>query len=67
MRSHLPTNFYSTLITTYFNAFALGAGAVKSTIKQIARRIKILGEQWNLKNFPQVLKPRYAYLNLNFA
>lgn len=45
----------------------IGSGAVESTIKQIGRRIKISGAQWNRKNLPQVLKHRCAYLNLNSA
>ncbi len=42
----------------------IGSGAVESTIKQIGRRIKITGAQWNRKNLPQVLKHRCAYLNI---
>ncbi|NCS26236.1 MAG: ISKra4 family transposase, partial [Microcystis aeruginosa BS13-02] len=33
------------------------------TIKQIDRRLKISGAQWNERNVPQVLKLRCAYLN----
>ncbi|MFM7888773.1 MAG: ISKra4 family transposase, partial [Pseudanabaena sp.] len=44
----------------------IGSGAVESTIKQIGRRIKITGAQWNRRNLPQVLKHRCAYLNLAF-
>jgi hypothetical protein len=42
---------------------SIGSGAVESSIKQISRRIKISGAQWNAKNVPQVLKHRTAYLN----
>ena len=42
---------------------AIASGAVESTIKQIERRLKISGAQWNLENIPQVLKHRCAYLN----
>jgi hypothetical protein len=41
----------------------IGSGAVESSIKQIGRRIKISGAQWNRVNVPQVLKHRCAYLN----
>jgi hypothetical protein len=39
---------------------------VESWIKQIGSRIKIIGAQWNVKNVPQILKLRCAYLNGNF-
>ena len=42
----------------------IGSGAVESTIKQISRRIKISGAQWNRHNLPQILKHRCSYLNL---
>ena len=42
----------------------IGSGAVESTIKQIGKRIKISGAQWNRNNIAQVLKHRCAYLNL---
>lgn len=45
----------------------IGSGEVESMIKQIARRIKISGAQWNRSNLPQVLKHRCAYLNLDCA
>lgn len=41
----------------------IGSGSVESTIKQIGRRVKISGAQWNQKNVVQVLKHRCAYLN----
>ena len=41
----------------------IGSGAVESSIKQIGRRVKISGAQWNSVNVPQVLKHRCAYLN----
>ena len=50
----------------YFQAegiCAIASGAVESTVKQIDRRLKISGAQWNSKNIPQVLKHRCAYLN----
>jgi hypothetical protein len=43
--------------------FDIGSGAVESAVKQIARRVKISGAQWEGKNVPQVLKHRCAYLN----
>lgn len=42
---------------------SIGSGAVESTIKQISRRTKISGAQWNQENVPQVLAHRCAYLN----
>jgi hypothetical protein len=42
---------------------SIGSGAVESTIKQIDRRLKISGAQWNESNVSQVLKHRCAYLN----
>jgi hypothetical protein len=42
---------------------SIGSGAVESTVKQIDRRLKISGAQWNQKNISQVLKHRCAYLN----
>ena len=42
---------------------AIASGAVESTVKQIDRRLKISGAQWNSENVPQVLKHRCAYLN----
>ena len=43
---------------------SIGSGAVESTIKQIDRRLKISGAQWNESNVSQVLKHRCAYLNV---
>jgi hypothetical protein len=45
----------------------IGSGAVESTVKQIGRRLKISGAQWERKNVPQVLKHRCAYLNGQFS
>ena len=45
----------------------IGSGAVESTVKQIGRRLKISGAQWERKNVPQVLKHRSAYLNGQFS
>ena len=42
---------------------SIGSGAVESTVKQICRRVKISGAQWNKQNVPQVLFHRTAYLN----
>ena len=53
----------------YFQAegITIGSGAVESTVKQIGRRIKISGAQWNRDNVPQVLLHRCAYLNGYFS
>ncbi len=42
---------------------SIGSGSIESTVKQIGRRVKISGAQWNRENVPQVLKQRTAYLN----
>ena len=42
---------------------SIGSGAVESTIKQIDRRLKISGAQWNEENIAQILKHRCWYLN----
>jgi len=42
---------------------SIGSGAVESALKQIDRRTKISGAQWNRENVPQVLAHRCAYLN----
>ncbi len=42
---------------------SIGSGAIESTVKQIGRRIKISGAQWNQLNVPQVLAHRTTYLN----
>ena len=46
---------------------SIGSGAVESTVKQIAARIKIAGAQWKSDNVPQVLRQRCAYLNGEFS
>ena len=38
-------------------------GAVESGVKQIDRRLKISGAQWESENVNQVLQLRCAYLN----
>ncbi len=40
---------------------SIGSGAVESAVKQIDRRTKISGAQWNIENVPQVLAHRCAY------
>lgn len=47
--------------------FSIGSGEVESAIKQIGRRVKISGAQWQAKNVPQLLKHRCAYLNGYFS
>ena len=51
---------------SYFQAegiCSIGSGAVESAIKQINRRAKLSGAQWEPKNVPQLLAHRTAYLN----
>jgi hypothetical protein len=57
-RTRIPNYEYLQL-----EGFDIGSGAVESAVKQIARRVKISGAQWEGKNVPQVLKHRCAYLN----
>jgi hypothetical protein len=47
--------------------FTIGSGGVESGIKQISRRVKISGAQWDAKNVDQVVKHRCAYLNGAFS
>ena len=47
--------------------FTIGSGEVESAIKQIGRRVKLSGAQWDAKSVPQVLKHRCAYLNGYFS
>lgn len=42
---------------------SVASGAVESAVKQIDRRTKISGAQWNQENVPQILAHRCAYLN----
>jgi hypothetical protein len=53
----------------YYQAegISIGSGAIESTVKQIGRRIKISGAQWDKDNVSQVLKQRCAYLNGQFS
>lgn len=46
---------------------SIGSGAIESTVKQLGRRIKLSGAQWDRHNVPQVLKQRCAYLNREFS
>lgn len=46
---------------------SIGSGAVESGVKQIDRRLKISGAQWQSKNVNQVLQHRCAYLNALLA
>ncbi len=53
----------------YYQAegISIGSGAVESTVKQMGRRMKLSGAQWEKNNVPQVLKQRSAYLNGQFS
>ncbi|NEP49896.1 MAG: ISKra4 family transposase [Moorea sp. SIO3C2] len=53
----------------YYQAegISIGSGSIESTVKQVGRRIKISGAQWDESNVPQVLKHRCAYLNGQFS
>jgi len=50
----------------YFQAeqlSSISSGAVESAVKQIDKRLQIVGAQWNSENLPQMLQLRCAYLN----
>ncbi len=46
---------------------SIGSGEIESSLKQIGRRVKISGAQWNSNNVQQVLLHRCAYLNGRFS
>lgn len=54
---------------SYYQAegISIGSGEIESSIKQIGRRVKISGAQWNSDNVQQVLLHRCAYLNGIFS
>jgi hypothetical protein len=50
----------------YFQAeklSSIGSGAVESAVKQIDKRLQIVGAQWKYENIPYMLSLRCAYLN----
>jgi hypothetical protein len=50
----------------YFQAeqlSSIGSGAVESAVKQIDKRLKIVGAHWKYENIPLILSLRCAYLN----
>ena len=54
----------------YFQAeqlSSIGSGAVESGVKQIDKRLQIVGAQWKYENLPQTLSLRCAYLNGQLA
>ena len=54
---------------SYYQAegISIGSGGIESLVKQIGRRVKISGAQWNPNNVQQVLLHRCAYLNGRFS
>lgn len=62
-RHRLPN--YEVLQNEY--QISIGSGAVESAIKQIDRRLKISGAQWNANSINQMLRLRCAYLNGQLA
>lgn len=42
---------------------SIGSGVIESAVKQIGRRVKISGAQWEPKNVNNILSTRCAYLN----
>jgi hypothetical protein len=55
-----PNSGYS-----YYQAegISVGSGEIESTVKQMGRRVKISGAQWDEDNVQSVLWQRCAYLN----
>ena len=56
---------YELLQTKY--QISIDPGVVESAIKQIDRRLKISGAQWNADSINQMLRLRCAYLNGQLA
>ena len=56
---------YELLQTEY--QISIGSGAVKSAVKQIDRRLKLSGAQWNPHSVNRMLRLRCAYLNGQLA
>lgn len=56
---------YELLQTEY--QISIGSGAVESAIKQLDRRLKISGAQWNPSSVTPMLRLRCAYLNGQIA
>jgi hypothetical protein len=54
---------------SYYQAegISIGSGEIELTVKQVGRRMKISGAQWNEDNVQQVLRHRCAYLNGQFS
>lgn len=46
---------------------SIGSGAVESAVKQLGRRLKISGAQWQLKNVHRMVQLRCAYVNGSLA
>jgi len=67
--AYLKKHRYRIVNYGYYQAegISIGSGAIESTVKQIGRRIKISGAQWEKGNVPQVLQHRSAYLNREFS
>jgi hypothetical protein len=49
------------------HSISIGSGAVESAIKQLDRRLKISGAQWNSNSVSPMLRLRCAYLNGQIA
>lgn len=67
--AYLNKHRYRIVNYGYYQAegISIGSGTIESTVKQIGRRIKLSGAQWEKDNVPQVLKHRCAYLNGQFS
>ncbi len=65
-RAYLNKHHHRIVNYAYFQAeqlCSIGSGAVESAVKQIDRRLKLSGAQWNQNNVNQMLLLRCAYLN----
>jgi hypothetical protein len=67
--AYLRKHRHCTVNYAYYQAegISIGSGEIESTVKQIGRRIKISGAQWDEDNVRQVLQQRCAYLNDYFS
>lgn len=68
--NYLKKHRYRLVNYMYFQVEQLssvGSGAVESAVKQIDKRMQVVGAQWKYENLPQMLQLRCAYLNGQLA
>lgn len=70
LTSYLQKHRHRLVNYMYFQAeklSSIGSGAVESAVKQIDKRLQIVGAQWKSQKLPQILQLRCAYLNGQLA